>query len=88
MEVPLGVAGLAGEFTSKVNQPRPAGTHGTGQAGFLHSLVPLITVTLSGVETDVKPAASLLILILGMLEWWKRHIHFKKTTIYLHHHEV
>ena len=44
VEVPLGVAVLAGEFAPKVNQRRPEGTRATGQVGFLCPQVLLVPV--------------------------------------------
>jgi hypothetical protein len=55
VELPLGVVGLAAEFGPKVCsglQPRPEGTHITGQVGFLQPWIPLVPVTPSGVGTD------------------------------------
>ena len=44
-----------------VNQPRLEGTHATGPAGFLCPWVLLVTVTPSGVGTDVKSSSLLLL---------------------------
>ena len=55
VEFPLGVVGLAAEFTPKVcsgHQPTPEGTCATGQAEFLGAWVSLVPVT-SGVGTGV-----------------------------------
>ena len=54
---PLGVMGLAAEFTPKVNQSRPEGTCVTGQARFLCSWILLVPIKSSGVGTDIMSAS-------------------------------
>ena len=59
--LPLGVMGLAAEFTPKVNQPRPECTCVTGQARCLCPWLLLVLVKPSGVGTGIM-SGSLVIL--------------------------
>ena len=45
--------GLAAEFVPKVSWHRPEGTQATGQAGFLHPWILLVTIIPGGVGTAV-----------------------------------
>ena len=63
VEFPLGVVGLAAEFTPKVcsgHQPRPEGTCATGQSEFLHVWVLLVAVTPT-VGADVVSSSPLIL---------------------------
>ena len=53
VEPPLGSMGLAAEFAPKVNQGTMDGTRATGLAEFLRPWILLVTVTRSGVGTNV-----------------------------------
>jgi hypothetical protein len=61
--LPLGVVGLAAEFSPKVcsgHWPRQEGTSVTGWAEFLDGQVPLVPVT-PGVGADVVPSSPLIL---------------------------
>ena len=63
VELPLGVLGLAAEFTPKVclgHQHRLEGTHATDQVESLVAWIPLVPVT-SSVGADVVSSSPLIL---------------------------